>query len=279
MNIAKAGTNKIYRLLIIPALLIFVFCFYACYQAPVTGRNQFIILSQAQESQMGATAYKQVLQEEKISNDPGYNSAVKRVGKRIAAVADGPGYNWEFTVIQADDTINAFALPGGKVAVYTGILKIAETDAGLATVMSHEIAHAVARHGAERMSAGILAQLGAVGVSAALGGDNPQLREGILQAYGLGVTVGGILPFSRKQESEADHIGLIYMARAGYDPREAVKFWQRMEDAAKGQATPPEFLSTHPGHETRIEDLKKWMPEAMKAYQNSQKAPDNKITR
>jgi len=278
MNISRTEFYNIYKPLLF-LILIFTFCFSACYQAPVTGRNQFILLSQAQETQMGATAYNQVLQEEKISNDPQYNAAVKRVGNRIAKVANGPGYSWEFTVIKADDTINAFALPGGKVAVYTGILKVAETDVGLATVMSHEIAHAIARHGAERMSAGILEQLGAVGISAALGGSNPGLRDSILQAYGLGVTVGGVLPFSRKQESEADHIGLIYMARAGYDPREAVKFWQRMEDAAKGRATPPEFLSTHPGHETRIHDLQTWMPEALKVYQNSQKAPNNRIAR
>jgi len=259
----------------IPLLL--VVALIACYQAPVTGRNQFILLSESQEVEMGITAYNQILNEEKVSNDPQYNAAVKRVGRRIARVSHDPDYKWEFTVLEGDDTINAFALPGGKVGVYTGILKVAETDAGLATVMAHEIGHATARHGGERVSAGILAQLGAIGISAALGKDNPQTRNAILQAYGLGVTVGGILPFSRSQEAEADHIGLIYMAKAGYDPREAVKFWQRMDKAAEGKATPPDFLSTHPGHNTRISNLQKWMPEALEVYRNSQKAPNNRI--
>lgn len=249
----------------------------ACYQAPVTGRNQFILLSESQEIEMGATAYKQIKNDEKISKNPVYNSAVNRVGNRIARVSHDPDLNWEFTVFEGDDTINAFALPGGKVGVYTGIIKVAETDAGLATVIAHEIAHATARHGGERVSAGILAQLGAIGISAALGSDNPETRNAILQAYGIGVNVGGILPFTRSQESEADQIGLMYMARAGYDPREAVKFWQRMDKAAEGKATPPEFLSTHPGHNTRIGNLQKWMPEALEVYRNSQKAPDNRI--
>lgn len=258
--------------------LILVLSFIAaCYQAPVTGRNQFILLSESQEVEMGVTAYNQIINQEKVSSDPRYNSAVKRVGQRIAKVSHDPNYNWEFKVLEGDDTINAFALPGGKVGVYTGILEVAETDAGLATVMAHEIAHATARHGGERVSAGILAQLGAIGISAALGGDNPEVRNAVLQAYGIGVNVGGILPFSRSQESEADHIGLIYMAKAGYDPREAVKFWQRMEKAAEGSANPPEFLSTHPGHETRISNLQKWMPEALEIYRNSQKAPNNNI--
>lgn len=249
----------------------------SCYKAPVTGRSQLIILSQAQENQMGLNAFNEVLEKADISNDPAYNNAVRRVGSRIAQVSDTPSYNWEFKVIDDDDQINAFALPGGKVAVYTGIIPVAKTDAGLATVMAHEVAHVAARHGGERVSTGVLAQLGAAGVSAAVGGSDPWVQEAVMQAYGLGANVGVILPFSRSQESEADRIGLVYMAKAGYDPREAVLFWQRMDEAVKGKPQPPEFLSTHPGYGTRISNLQKWMPEALTYYNSSSKAPDNQI--
>ena len=162
--------------------------------------------------------------------------------------------------------------------MYTGILPVAETDAGLATVMAHEVAHVAARHGGERVSTGILAQLGAVGVGAAMGGSDPFVYEAVMQAYGLGANVGVLLPFSRSQESEADRIGLVYMAKAGYDPREAVAFWQRMDEAVKGNPQPPEFLSTHPGYGTRIRNLQQWLPEAMVYYNSSSKAPNNPIT-
>jgi len=265
-------------------LFIAVFSFsliYSCTKAPVTGRNQLILVSHEQELQMGAVAYEEVVKNEKVSKDPGYNAAVKRVANRIARVANKPDFEWEYTVIDNDDVINAFALPGGKIGVYTGILKVAETDAGLATVLSHEVGHAVARHGGERVSTGLLAQLGAVGLSVALGSSNvdPDVTYGIMQAYGVGVGVGAILPFSRTQESEADRIGLIYMARAGYDPREAVKFWERMAEATKGQARPPEFLSTHPDSGTRITNLQRHMPEALRVYKTSQKAPNYRIAK
>ena len=228
---------------------------------------------------MGDVAYTEVMKNAKVSKNPGYNAAVDRVMNRIAPVANRSDYEWEYTVIDADDTINAFALPGGKIGVYTGILKVAETDAGLATVISHEVGHATARHGAERISTGLLAQVGAVGLAVALGssGVDPNVTYGIMQAYGVGVTVGAVLPFSRSQESEADRIGLIYMARAGYDPRESVKFWQRMADATKNSPRPPEFLSTHPESGSRIENLQKHMPEALRIYKTSKKAPNNKI--
>jgi len=250
----------------------------ACYKAPVTGRSQFIILTQSQENEMGLTAFNEVLKNEELSDNQSYNSAVTRVGQRIAAVSDTQNYTWDFKVIEDDEQINAFALPGGKVAVYTGILPVAETDAGLATVMAHEVAHVAARHGGERVSTGILAQLGAVGVGAAMGGSDPYVYEAVMQAYGLGVNIGALLPFSRSQESEADRIGLVYMAKAGYDPREAVAFWQRMDEAVKGKSQPPEFLSTHPGYGTRIRNLQQWLPEAMTYYNNSSKAPNNPIT-
>lgn len=266
------------KLFIVSFLLLFI---YSCATAPVTGRNQLILVSQSQELQMGAVAYEEVLKNEKVSKDPNYNSAVKRVANRVARVANRPDFEWEYTVFDNDKVINAFALPGGKIGVYTGILEVAQTDAGLATVVSHEVAHATARHGGERVSAGLLAQLGAVGLSAALGGSNvdPEVTYGIMQAYGVGVGVGAILPFSRTQESEADRIGLIYMARAGYDPRESVKFWQRMAEATKGSPRPPEFLSTHPDNGTRIANLQRHMPEALAVYENSQKAPNYQIVK
>jgi len=249
----------------------------SCYKAPVTGRSQFIILTQSQENEMGVTAFNDVLKNEQISNNQSYNSAVTRVGQRIAAVSDTQNYEWDFKVIEDNEQINAFALPGGKVAVYTGILPVAQTDAGLATVMAHEVAHVAARHGGERVSTGILAQLGAVGVGAAMGGSDPYVYEAVMQAYGLGANVGVLLPFGRSQESEADRIGLVYMAKAGYDPREAVAFWQRMDEAVKGKSQPPEFLSTHPGYGTRIRNLQQWLPEAMTYYNSSSKAPNTPI--
>ena len=251
----------------------------ACYKAPVTGRSQFIILSQSEESQMGLAAFQEVLKTEQVSKNAQYNEAVTRVGMRIVGVADTPHYNWDFKVLNDDEQINAFALPGGKVGVYTGILPVAMNDAGLATVMAHEIGHVAARHGAERVSTDVLAQIGAVGLSTALGGSDPWVTAAVMQAYGVGVTVGGILPFSRTQEAEADHIGLIYMAEAGYDPREAIAFWERMDAAVKGKPQPPEFLSTHPGYGTRISNLKKWLPEALPHYEQSKKAPNNTIVK
>ncbi len=271
------------KYIINPFLVLFIFALISlpilsCYKAPITGRSQFIIITQSQENEMGLTAFKEVLKNEQISTNQSYNNAVTRVGQRIAAVSDTQNYKWGFKVIEDDEQINAFALPGGKVAVYTGILPVAETDAGLATVMAHEVAHVAARHGGERVSTGILAQLGAVGVGAAMGGSDPFVYEAVMQAYGLGANVGVLLPFSRSQESEADRIGLVYMAKAGYDPREAVAFWQRMDEAVKGNPQPPEFLSTHPGYGTRIRNLQQWLPEAMVYYNSSSKAPNNPIT-
>ncbi len=253
------------------------FTLISCYQAPITGRSQFILLSESQEIQMGLVAYQDVLKKEKISTNTKYNSSVTRVGKRIATASGKTNYQWEYKVIDSDDTINAFALPGGKIAVYTGILTVAETDAGLATVMGHEVAHATARHGGERMSVGILAQIGAVGLNVALRNEDPEVVSAVNAAFGTGVTLGGILPFNRKQESEADRIGLVYMARAGYDPRESVDFWNRMADANKGKPSPPEFLSTHPSYGTRVKNLNRWMPEAIGIYNKSTKAQNYQI--
>jgi predicted Zn-dependent protease len=241
-------------------LLLCAIVLFACQTVPVTGRQQLVLLSAEEETRMGLSAYEQILKEEKLSQEPQVNAMVKRVGQRIAEVANRPDFQWEFRVIEKD-VANAFALPGGKVAVYTGILKYTQTEAGLAVVMGHEVAHALARHGGERMSRSVLAQAGLTLGQVALGGSHPGVMQAVNLAYGVGIE----LPFGRGQESEADHIGLILMAKAGYDPNESVPFWQRMSSGQTGNA-PPEFLSTHPSGATRIEQLQQWMPEALQHY-------------
>ncbi len=249
---------------VVTGLLATVLC--ACTTVPYTQRSQLILLSEGQDIELGMSAYKEVLKKEKIVTDPAVTGLVQRVGERIARAADKPTYQWEFTVIDSPRTANAFALPGGKVAVYTGLFPVAEDEAGLAAVMGHEVAHALARHGAERMSQGLLLELGAVGLSVAMGGKSPATHDAVLQAYGLGAQVGLMLPFSRSQESEADHIGLILMAKAGYDPEAAFALWKRMEARGKGKA-PPEWLSTHPSYGTRQSNIRFWLPEARRYYQ------------
>ncbi|MBI5755897.1 MAG: M48 family metallopeptidase [Nitrospirae bacterium] len=236
----------------------------ACQTAPVTGRSQLILIPESMEIELGLTAYKDVIKKARLSEDREIVDMVNRVGRRIAAAAEREEYKWEFNVIENDKIINAFALPGGKVAVYTGILRYTENEAGLAAVMGHEVAHALVRHGGERISAGILAQLGMIGLSAAVRNKDPAAISAVNQAYGLGVNVGVLLPFNRSQELEADRIGIVLMAKAGYDPNEAAAFWRRMMKA-KDKA-PPEFLSTHPTTERRVKEIERWIPEAMKYY-------------
>jgi predicted Zn-dependent protease len=236
----------------------------ACATAPYTRRTQLILVGEAQEAQLGAAAYKEVLEKADVVRDPEVNDAVRRVGERIARAADEPGYDWEFTVIDDPRQVNAFALPGGKVAVYTGLFPVARDEAGLAAVLGHEVAHVLARHGAERMSQGLLADLAATGVAVAVSDANPATRNAVMQAFGLGAQVGVLLPFGRTQESEADHIGLILMAKAGYEPEAALALWQRMEQA--GGQTPPEWLSTHPSYGTRQRNIESWLPEARRYY-------------
>jgi metalloendopeptidase OMA1, mitochondrial len=262
------------------SFIIIAFIFITCAKAPVTQRSQLILVPQELADQMGTTAFQEVLQKEQISNSPEYNEVVRRVGTRIVRASDTPPpvSNWEFKVIKDDKTINAFALPGGKVAVYTGILPIAKNDAGLATVLGHEIGHVAAHHGAERISAGLLTELGAAGLSLALGNRDPGIVNAVMQAYGVGVNVGAILPFSRAQEAEADKIGLIYMAKAGYDPREALEFWHRMEEATRNMPQPPVFLADHPSYGTRISNIEKLLPQAMEHYQRADKAPNTLIS-
>jgi predicted Zn-dependent protease len=183
-------------------------------------------------------------------------------------------FQWEVTIIKDDKTANAFALPGGKMAVYTGIFPMAKTEAGLAAVMGHEVVHALARHGAERMSQGQLTNtvLQVAGAAIGLSGGNPLLGQATMAALGAGAQVGVLLPFSRKHESEADYVGILLAADAGYDPRESVALWERMGHASGGGGQ-SEFLSTHPSHDTRIEQLKEWMPEAMAIYQKRTPVP------
>jgi predicted Zn-dependent protease len=236
----------------------------ACQTVPLTGRHQLMLISPDEERGLGEEAFKKTLKSAKLSEDQASAEMVLRVGRRIAAAANRPDYQWEFTLIE-DKTPNAFALPGGKVAVYTGILPLTKDETGLAVVMGHEVAHALARHGAERMSTGLLTDLAGKTAGIVFGGGNPQTEKQVEQAFGIGSEVGIMLPFSRHQESEADEIGLFTMAKAGYDPRQAVEFWKRMEQAKNGK--PPEFLSTHPSDDTRIKRIEGWMPEALRIFQ------------
>ncbi len=253
-----------------------------CATNPYTERGQLLLVSTDYEMQLGVQAYQEVLKDPKVrlSLDPKEVDPVKRVADRIIAAAKRSKYaetaqrfDWQVTVIKDDKTKNAFALPGGKIAVYTGIFPIAKNEAGLAAIMGHEVTHALARHGAERMSQGIMAQVGLIGTAIALQtqGAGSETSRTVMAAFGLGTQVGVLLPFSRKHESEADYIGLLLAAQAGYDPQEAVRVWERMEQAGGGQ--PPEFLSTHPSHGTRIEQLQEWMPEALSSYAQTAKAP------
>lgn len=235
-----------------------------CATVPYTNRRQFNIISDSEENAMGLQAYQETLAKAKLSSDAAAVAMVERVGRRIAAAADQPGFDWQFKLIDDPKTVNAFCLPGGRVAVYTGILPVTATEEGLAVVMSHEVAHALAHHGAERMSQGELVNLGGAALQAGMAKKDPAVQNQVLSAFGLGANIGVLLPFSRGHEAEADRIGLILMAKAGYDPRAAVPFWQRM--ASGGGQKPPEFLSTHPSDDTRIRKIQAELPEALKYY-------------
>ena len=239
-----------------------------CARSPETGRRQFIVVGEDTMNKLGADAYTELKKEEKTSTDPRINEIVQRVGKRITQASDRTDYAWEFTVFDEPNTVNAFALPGGKVGVYTGILPIAQNEAGLAVVLGHEIAHVIVKHGAERVSQQIGTNIVLEAANAGLG-NNPN-RNVIMAGLGLGANVGVLLPYSRTHESEADKIGIRYMARAGYDPREAPKFWDRM-DAEAGGGQPPVFLSTHPSPEKRTAELEALVSDAMVSYESSPK--------
>ena len=240
-----------------------------CTTSPVTGRRHLNLVSAGEETQLGLTSFEQLKTNTPISHDAALNAMVQRVGKRLADVAakDLPNAQWEFVVFESKEA-NAFCLPGGKVGVYTGLLPITKDEAGLATVVGHEIGHAVARHGGERMSQELLRQAGSSVVASSLSSADPRWQAAAGTVYGLGTQLGVMLPYSRAQESEADHLGLIYMARAGYDPEAAVGFWQRFGEYTRqaGGGGTPAIFRTHPTDEQRVEQIKEWLPRAKQEY-------------
>jgi predicted Zn-dependent protease len=247
----------------------------ACTTVPMTNRQSLQMVPEAELNAMSFEEYREVIKKSKLSSDTAEVQSVKRVGERIARAAEdflreqGQGqkiseFQWEFNLIADDDKVNAWVMPGGKAAVYTGILEFTQNDTGLAVVLGHEVAHAIAGHGNERMSQGMMAQMGAVALAAALAQQPAATRELFNQAYGVGANVGFLLPYSRLHETEADRIGLVLMARAGYDPRAAIPFWERMN--AEGGRRPPELLSTHPAPSSRIQAIQRELPQALRYY-------------
>jgi metalloendopeptidase OMA1, mitochondrial len=234
-----------------------------CATTPITGRSQLMLVSADQETALGIEAYRQVLQKEPVTHDPRYTEPVQRIASRLEAAANRSDLRWEVNVIKEDKTVNAFALPGGKIGVYTGIFPVAQTEAGLAIIMGHELGHVIARHGGERISQQMGAQL--LGTALAVGFQASPYANTIMAAYGLTAQVGVLLPYSRLQESEADRIGLVLAAKAGYEPQTAVGVWQRMAKLSGRRS--PAFLSTHPTPQSRIEDIKKFLPQAMAQFQ------------
>ena len=232
-----------------------------------TGRTQLLLTSAEQENQLGAQAYGEILGQEKKSTDAEAAAMIQRVGKRLAAVAPDHGFEWEFTLIESDQ-MNAFCLPGGKVAFYTGILGLCRNEAGIATVMGHEIAHAIARHGGERMSQAMAAQGLGTAFQAWLEGrdSSPALTQGAMLAFGAVAQVGVMLPFSRTHELEADEMGLEYMAKAGYDPKEGVEFWERFAQVAGSDGGIAKYFSTHPASGDRAAAFREQMAAAQKHY-------------
>ncbi len=265
------------KLRIINILLIWL-TIYSCSTVPITGRKQLSMIPDNELMAMSFQQYDDFLNENPLSNNENQAFLVKDVGYRIQRSVEKymhdnnlshilDGYNWEFNLVESDQ-VNAWCMPGGKVVVYSGILPVTKTETGLAVVMGHEIAHAIAGHGNERMSQELLRAAGSIGLMVALN-EQPQETQLLwMSAYGVGTEVAAILPYSRLHESEADRMGLIFMAMAGYDPNEAPIFWERMSKASKGQK-PPEILSTHPSDQTRINNLNGWMPEAMGYYNKS----------
>lgn len=262
-----SGALRLWPILIF-ALFLAYYWFSNQEKVPMTDRNQLVDMTREEEAALGYQSYQQVLQQENVLRNGEVVDQIREIGMRLAKVAADvdPGFEWEFNVIDSPQA-NAFALPGGKVAVYTGILDVAANEDGLSAVMGHEIAHAIARHGAERMAYQKLIQWGTMAVSIAVGDMGYSTQRMVQGALGMGSKYGVLLPFSRNHESEADYMGLIFAARACYDPREAPKLWERMGEKSKGQ--PQEFTSTHPSHETRIKKLNEWMPEALEVYEKN----------
>jgi predicted Zn-dependent protease len=255
-------------------IVVLAFVVAACSTVPITGRRQLSLVSAGEMQTLSYQQYGEFMKTAKVSTNKTQTDMVKRVGGRVQKAVETyfaskgltdqlSGYKWEFNLVQ-DSSVNAWCMPGGKVVVYTGLLPVTKTETGLAVVVGHEIAHAVAEHGAERMSQEMLAQLGS-GVLSEVLKEKPQETQNLwMTVYGVGAQYGALLPFSRTHESEADHLGLIFMAMAGYDPGEALTFWQRMASSKGGSV--PEFMSTHPSDETRIADIKSLLPEARTYY-------------
>lgn len=250
---------------------------FACSRNALSGKKQLKLLPESELQTMATSQYQQFLSSNKVVAGTQNKDAemVKRVGQRIVKAvetyyaeinksAELTGYKWEVNLVD-DKTVNAWCMPGGKIVVYTGILPITQNEAALAAVMGHEVSHALLQHGNQRMSQGLLQQLGGVALSVAVANKPQETQNLFLGAYGAGTQVGILLPFSRKHELEADRFGLIFCAMAGYNPQEAIGLWERMEKASGGQA-PPEFMSTHPSEGRRIDQLKKYMPEALARY-------------
>jgi predicted Zn-dependent protease len=261
-----------FQMIALCCLLLFV---SACEQVAITGRKQFNLVPDMIMNSMSFQSYAEFLTQNKLSSNAQRVEMVKDVGLRIQKAVEQycaendlsprlKGYNWEFNLVE-DPNVNAWCMPGGKVVVYTGLLPISQDEAGLAVVMGHEIAHAIARHGAERMTQGLIVEMGGMALSKALAKRPDKTKELFMRSYGVGTQYGILLPYSRVHETEADRLGLIFMAMARYDPHEAVGFWERMA-AAKEGASPPELLSTHPSDATRIKNIKTFIPEAMQYY-------------
>ena len=264
--------NKV--IIVVSGLLIAALLAYSCAVVPLTGRRQLSLVSDSEMLSMSFTQYDQFLKENKLSTNVAQTNMVKNVGRRIQNAVttyfsqnkmsqELSGFVWEFNLVENKE-VNAWCMPGGKVVVYSGILPVTENETGLAVVMGHEIAHAVAKHSNERMSQALVAQLGGQTLAAALQNKSEQTQQIWMSLFGVGAQLGAILPYSRLQESEADRLGLIFMAMAGYDPNAAIPFWQRMSRNAGEK--PPEFLSTHPSDETRLQKIRSDIPEAMKYY-------------
>ncbi len=266
------STHQVVFAVLIASILLFV---SSCSTVPVTGRSQLNLIPASTMLSMSAQEYGTFLKENPPSADKKNTELVKRVGQRIQNAVEQyfaeknmsgqlEGYKWEFNLVESKE-VNAWCMPGGKVVVYSGILPVTKDENGLAVVLGHEISHAIAEHGNERMSQGLITQLGGVALAEAVKNKPAETQQLWMTAFGVGAQVGVLLPYSRLHENEADHLGLIFMAMAGYDPNLAVDFWQRMATMSAGQK-PPEFLSTHPSDETRIAKIKSEIPEAMKYY-------------
>jgi len=257
-------------------LACFLFSLTACSTVPITGRSQLNLIPGSSMLSMSLQQYDTFLKEHKVSTNQEQTQMVRRVGTKIQNAVERyfaenglsaqlANYKWEFNLVE-DKQVNAWCMPGGKVVVYTGLLPVAKGDAGLAVVLGHEIAHAIAEHGNERMSQGLMAQMGGMALSTALSTKTAETQQLWMAVYGVGAQYGAILPYGRMQESEADQLGLVFMTMAGYNPNEALNFWERMA-AQKGGQAPPEFLSTHPSDATRIANIRKLIPEVTQKYQ------------